>query len=101
MCAVSHSSGARSSEVRSAEPHLDVEGRAHHLAILYELGNNRAHDVNGDGKTDPSGGACVGEDGGVDPNHPALSHKPWSVSVKPPSSAAQEKKSKDYTFQRQ
>ncbi|KAA6425147.1 MAG: hypothetical protein FRX49_04642 [Trebouxia sp. A1-2] len=75
--------------------------RAHHLAILYELGNNRAHDVNGDGKTDPSGGACVGEDGGVDPNHPALSHKPWSVSVKPPSSAAQEKKSKDYTFQRQ
>ena len=59
------------------KPHLDVEGRAHHLAILYELRNNRAHNVNGDGKTDSSRGACVSEDGSVDPNHPSLSHKPW------------------------
>jgi len=76
VCAVSHNSGARRSEVRSAEPYLAVEGRAHHLAVLYELGNNRAHNVNGDGKPDSSRGACVCEDGGVDPNHPALSRKP-------------------------
>ena len=79
---------------KSAEAYLDVEGRAHHLAVLYELGNNRTHNVNGDGKPNSSRGACVGEDGSVDPNHPTLSHKPWYISVKPPSSAAQEKEQK-------
>ena len=64
---------------KSAAPYLDVEGRAHHLAVLYELGNNRAHNVDGDGKSNSSRGAGVCEDGGVDPNHPALSRKPLSL----------------------
>ncbi len=56
--------------------YLNVERRPHYLAILYKLGNHRSHNVDGNGKSHPCRGACVGEDCCVDANHPPLTHIP-------------------------
>lgn len=51
--------------------HLNVQGRPHHLPILYQLRHNSPYLIHRYGKANAGGSACVGEDGAVDANHSA------------------------------
>ena len=59
----------------TTDSYLYVEGGPDHLAVLYELWHNRAHNVDGDGKTHPGRCACVGEDRSVHSNDTPLHEK--------------------------
>ena len=57
--------------------HLYIESRPYHLAVLYELWDYGAHNIDRDCKAHPSRCAGVGEDSSVHPYHTPLHNTPY------------------------